>query len=75
MDCVTMYKNINIPETVLLIIKLNSIQFFIIHMQSQQIEGKLQTQHRTDAGNYIMGKYIMNSEINYRQVLEENTLI
>jgi hypothetical protein len=33
----------------------NSIKFYIIYLPSQQLQGQLQTQHRVDTGNYIMG--------------------
>jgi hypothetical protein len=33
---------------------INSIQFFIIYVPSQQPQGQLQTQHSTDIHNYIM---------------------
>jgi hypothetical protein len=33
----------------------NSIQFFIIYVPSQQLQGQLQTQHSVDTSNYIMG--------------------
>jgi hypothetical protein len=32
----------------------NSIQFFIIYVPSQQLQGQLQTQHSVDKGNHIM---------------------
>jgi hypothetical protein len=35
----------------------NLIQFFIIYMPSQQIQGQLQTQHSVDTSNYIMDKH------------------
>jgi hypothetical protein len=34
----------------------DSIQFFIIYVPSQQLQGQLQTQHSVDTSNYIMGK-------------------
>jgi hypothetical protein len=45
------------------------IQFFIIYVPSQQIQGQLQTQHSVDTNNYIMDKH--NIKSNHRQVLEE----
>jgi hypothetical protein len=30
----------------------NSIQFFIIYVPTQQLQGQLQTQHSVDNGNY-----------------------
>jgi hypothetical protein len=56
-------------------VKFNSVQFFIINVQSQQLQGQLQTQHSVDTGNYIRDKHNIKSKINYRQTLEENTLI
>jgi hypothetical protein len=35
----------------------NSIQFFIIYVPSQQLQGQLQTQHSVDISNYIMGEH------------------
>jgi hypothetical protein len=49
----------------------NSVQFFIIYVPSQQRLGQLQTQHRVDTGNYIMGKHNKKSKTNYKQALEE----
>jgi hypothetical protein len=37
-------------------IRHNSIQFFIIYVPSQQLQGQLQTQHNVDTGDYIMEK-------------------
>jgi hypothetical protein len=34
----------------------NSIQFFVIYVPSQQLQGQLQTQHSADTSNYIMDK-------------------
>jgi hypothetical protein len=47
------------------------IQFFIIYLPSQQLQGKLQTQHSVDKSNYIMDKHNIESKTNYRQELEE----
>jgi cell division protein FtsL len=33
-----------------------SVQFFIIYVPSQQLQGQLQTQHTVDTGNYIKDK-------------------
>jgi hypothetical protein len=38
-----------------------SIQFFIIYVLSQQLQGLLQTQHSVDISNYIMDKYNIKS--------------
>jgi hypothetical protein len=51
------------------------IQFFIIYVPNQQPQGQLQTQHSVNKSNYIMGNYNIKSGSNYRQALEENTLI
>jgi hypothetical protein len=51
--------------------KDNSIQFFIIYVASQQLQGQLQTQHSVDTSNYIMDKHNIKSKTNYRQTLEE----
>jgi hypothetical protein len=40
----------------IIIIQLNSIQFFIIYMPSQQPNGQLETQHSLDSGIYIIEK-------------------
>jgi hypothetical protein len=47
------------------------IQFFIIYVLSQQLQGQLQTQHSVDIGNYIMEQYKIKSKTNYRQALEK----
>jgi hypothetical protein len=39
----------------------NSIQFFIIYMQSQQPQGQLQTQHSVHVSNYNVEQYNMKS--------------
>jgi hypothetical protein len=48
-----------------------SVQFFIIFVPSQQLQGQLQTQHSADTGSHIMDKHNIKSKINYRQVLGE----
>jgi hypothetical protein len=48
---------------------------FIIYLPSQQLQGQLQTQHSVDTGNYIMDKHNIKPKINYRKLLEENTLM
>jgi hypothetical protein len=35
----------------------NSIQFCIINVPSQQLQGQLQTQHTVDIGNSIKGRH------------------
>jgi hypothetical protein len=35
----------------------DSIQFFIIYVPSQQLQGQLQTQYSVDTSNYIMDKH------------------
>jgi putative lipase involved disintegration of autophagic bodies len=47
----------------------NAIQFFIIYMPSQQ------PQHSVDKSNYVMDNHNIKSKSNYRQALEENTLM
>jgi hypothetical protein len=37
---------------------------------SQQLQGRLQTQHSVDTGNYIKDKHNIKSNTNYRQELE-----
>jgi hypothetical protein len=49
----------------------NSIQFFIIYVPSQQLQGQLQTQHSVDIGNYIMEQCNLKSKTNYRQAMEK----
>jgi hypothetical protein len=44
-------------------------------MPSQQLQGQSQTQHSVDTGNYMMDKHNIKSKINYRKLLEENTLM
>jgi hypothetical protein len=34
-----------------------TIQFFIMYMQSQQLQGQLQTPRSVDTSNYIMDKH------------------
>jgi hypothetical protein len=51
------------------------IQFFIIYVPSQQLQSQLQTQHSVDTGNYIMDTHNIKLKINYRKLLEENTLM
>jgi hypothetical protein len=41
-----------------------SIQFFIIYVPSQQLQGQLQTQHSVDTSNYIMGEHNLKSKSN-----------
>jgi hypothetical protein len=50
---------------------MNPIQFFIIYVSSQQLQGQLQTQHSVDTSNYIMDKHNIKSKTNYGQALEE----
>jgi hypothetical protein len=44
-------------------------------MPSQQLQGQLQTQHNVDTGYYIMDTHNIKPKINYRKLLEENTLM
>jgi hypothetical protein len=57
------YKNNAICIICLIII---IIQFFIIYVPSQQLQGQLQTQHSLDTSNYIMGKHNLKSKSNER---------
>jgi hypothetical protein len=41
-------------------------------VQSQQLQGQLQTQHSVDENNYITDKHNIKSKTNYRQALEED---
>jgi hypothetical protein len=43
---------------------INSIQFFIIYVLSQQPQGQLQTQHSVDTSSYIRDKQNIKSKIN-----------
>jgi hypothetical protein len=36
---------------------MNLLQFFIIYVPSQQLQGQLQTQHSVDTGNCIKGNH------------------
>jgi DUF971 family protein len=51
----------------------NSIQFFIIYMPSQQLQGHLQTQHTVDTSNHIVGKHNIKSKTNYRKKIGGKT--
>jgi hypothetical protein len=46
--------------------KYNSIQFYIIYMPSQQLQGQLQTEHSADIHNYIMDRPNIEWRINCR---------
>jgi hypothetical protein len=50
------------------------IQFFIIYVPSQQLQGQLQTRHSADTGNRIMNQYNIKSDTNYRQAKEEKRI-
>jgi hypothetical protein len=49
-----------------------SVQFFIIYVPSQQLQGQLRTQHSVDTSNYIMEQY--NIKTNYRQAREKREI-
>jgi hypothetical protein len=51
------------------------IIIFIIYMQSQQLQSQLQTEPSVDTDNYIKDKHNMKSRVDYRKVLDENTLM
>jgi hypothetical protein len=53
----------------------NLIQFIIIYVPSQQPQDQLQTEHSVDTSDYIMDNHNIKSETNYRQALEEKTLM
>jgi hypothetical protein len=53
----------------LIIIHLHSIQFFIIYVTSQQLQGQLQTQKSVDTGNHIKDK----NNIKTRDKLQAST--
>jgi hypothetical protein len=53
----------------------NSIKSFIIYVPSQQLQGQLHTQHSVGTGNYIMDTHNIKPYINYRKLLEENSLV
>jgi hypothetical protein len=59
----------------IIIINNNSVQFFIIYVPSQQLQGQLQTQHSADKSNYIMGKHNIKSKTNYSKYWRKNTLM
>jgi hypothetical protein len=40
------------------------LQFFIIYVPSQQLQGQLQTQHSVDTSNYLMDKHKIKSKSN-----------
>jgi hypothetical protein len=42
----------------------NAIQFFIIYVPSEQLQGQLQTHHSADTSNYIMDKHNIKSKTN-----------
>jgi hypothetical protein len=42
----------------------NSIQFFIIYVPSQQLQGQLQTQYSVGTSNYIVSKHNIKSKSN-----------
>jgi hypothetical protein len=52
-----------------------SIQSFIIYVPSQQPQCQLQTEHSVDTSNDIMDNHNIKSKTNYRQALEENTIM
>jgi cell division protein FtsL len=59
----------------IVIIIIIIIQFFIIYVPSQQLQGQLQTQDSVDTVNYIMDTHNIKPNTNYRKLLEENTLM
>jgi hypothetical protein len=51
------------------------MQFFIIYVLSQQLQGQLKTQHSVDTSNYIMDKHDIKSKTNYSKYWRKNTLM
>jgi hypothetical protein len=54
----------SVPVTFMTNTRYNSIQFFIIYVSSQQLQGQLQTEHSVDTSNYIMDKYYIKATTN-----------
>jgi hypothetical protein len=50
------------------------IEFFIIYVPNQQLQGQLQTQHSVDTSNYLMAKHNIKSKTNCRETLEETII-
>jgi hypothetical protein len=49
----------------------NSVQFFIIYVPNEQLQGQLRAQHSVNTSNYIMEQYNIKSKTNYRQAQEK----
>jgi hypothetical protein len=47
------------------------IQFFIIYVLRQQLQGQLQTQHSVHVSNYIVEQYNIEWKVYYRQAPEK----
>jgi hypothetical protein len=47
-----------------ILIQFSSVQFFIIYVPSQQLQGQLQTQYTVDTSNYIVDKHDIKSKTN-----------
>jgi hypothetical protein len=65
-----LWERFHISTAIILVICIrdydNSIQLFIIYVPSQQLQGRLQTQHSADIGKYIMERHIIGRRINCR---------
>jgi hypothetical protein len=48
----------------------NSIQFFIIYVQCQQLQSQLQKQHSVDTGNYIKDKHNIKTTATYNNSIQ-----
>jgi hypothetical protein len=55
-------KNVTIKMMTMTIMMI--IQFIIIYVLFQQLQGQLQTQHSVDTSNYIMDKHNIKSKTN-----------
>jgi hypothetical protein len=51
------------------------IQFFIIYVPSQQLQGQLQTRHSVDTGNYLMDKHNKVKDKSQTSTGGKNTLM
>jgi hypothetical protein len=55
----------NLINNIQIIIQLNSIQFFIIYVPSQQLQDQLQTQHSIGTKIIIVRQYNNNNSIQF----------
>jgi uncharacterized protein YlbG (UPF0298 family) len=49
----------------MIVIQLNSVQFFIIYVPSQQLQGQLHTQHSVGTGNCIKDRHNIKTIATY----------